>query len=61
MVNELLHILADPAHWAFEVITDLLFTGLGALVLRPLVRRHDAKHRPVDERGSVYDWDCDGA
>ncbi len=44
MINELLHLLTDPAHLAFEVVTDLLFGGLGVLWHAAWQRRHDAQH-----------------
>jgi hypothetical protein len=48
MIGELLHLLTDPAHWAFEVVTDLILGAVGALAVRPLVRRHDRRHHSVD-------------
>lgn len=39
-MTEFLHLLTNPAHWAFEVFTDALFAGLGAV----WVRAHDRKH-----------------
>lgn len=43
-MSELLHLLTNPAHWAFEVISDLAFAGVGALFARIWVKRHDRKH-----------------
>jgi hypothetical protein len=40
-------LLRDPSHWAFEVTSDLVLGGLGALVARPLIRRAVRLH---DER-----------
>lgn len=39
-MTEFLELLSNPAHWGFEVVTDLLFAGLGAL----WVKAHDRKH-----------------
>jgi hypothetical protein len=35
---------SDPSHWCFEILTDLVLGGLGALVARPLIARWVAKH-----------------
>lgn len=47
-------LLRDPAHWAFEGITDIVYGAIGALVFAPLwrrlkdriIRRHDAAFHP---------------
>lgn len=48
MVTELSHLLQDPAHWAFEGITDIVFTGAlllaGRIPFRRWLRRHDEQH-----------------
>lgn len=43
--QEFLHLMSNPAHWAFEAVTDSVFT-LGLLVVgripfRRWVKRHD--------------------
>jgi len=40
-VNEFLHLLGDPAHWAFEITTDLILAGVAYLLGRIGLRRHD--------------------
>jgi hypothetical protein len=40
-VNEILHVLLDPAHWVAEVVMDGTLTLLAAYPIRRLVRRHD--------------------
>lgn len=49
-MSELIHLLTDPAHWAFEGVTDLVFAGLGVLIGRVWVRKHDRKHHTPDPR-----------
>lgn len=45
MVTELKHLLSDPAHWAFEGITDVVFGGLlvigGRIPFRRWLKHHD--------------------
>ena len=47
MIDELTHLLTDPAHWIFEGVTDLAYTGLiltvGRIPFRRWLRRHDAE------------------
>lgn len=43
-MTEFLHLLTDPAHWAFEAATDLVFGGVGVFFGRFWVRAHDRKH-----------------
>lgn len=53
-MDELLHLLHNPAHWAFEVITDIVVGGVtffvGAILpskYNPAKRwlaRHDKEH-----------------
>lgn len=45
-MNEILHVLTDPAHWVAEVVMDGTLTLLAVLPLRALVRRHDRKRHP---------------
>lgn len=54
-MTELLHLLTDPAHWAFEVITDLMLGAVGAVAVRPLLRRHDRKHHDIKPAARVDD------
>jgi hypothetical protein len=42
-MNELLHILADPAHWIAEVVMDGTITLCVAYPISRLVKRHDRK------------------
>lgn len=44
MVDELLRLLSDPAHWAFEGITDLAFAGLAVVIGRHPFRRWLERH-----------------
>lgn len=48
IVDELLHLLGDPAHWGFELIADAAFTVIGAILLQPFYRkwldRHNKEH-----------------
>lgn len=43
-MSEFIHIVSDPAHWAFEALSDLIFAGVGALFARVWIRAHDRKH-----------------
>jgi hypothetical protein len=43
-MHEFMHIVTDPSHWAFEALSDAVFAGVGALVGRFWLRRHDRKH-----------------
>lgn len=43
-MDELGHLLTDWPHWAFEGVTDLVYTGIGALFMRGWLRRHDRRH-----------------
>lgn len=54
MFEELAHLLTDPAHWAFEGVTDLVFAGVGVLIGRIWVRKHDAKHHAKHDHTAVY-------
>lgn len=54
MVSELVHLLTDPAHWAFEGVTDLVFAGFGILIGRVWVRAHDRKHHAKHDHTAVY-------
>lgn len=48
LAETFVELASDPSHWAFEVLTDLVLGGLGALAVRPLigrwVRKHDRDH-----------------
>lgn len=43
-MDEFLHLLQNPAHWMFEVVTDLVLAVPAYFVGRWQVRRHDRKH-----------------
>ncbi len=45
-MNEILHVLADPAHWVAEVVMDGTITLLAVYPVRALVRRHDRRRHP---------------
>lgn len=48
-MNEIVHILTDPAHWVAEVVMDLTFTMLFAYPLAKWrVRAHDRKVHKKD-------------
>lgn len=53
-MSELLSLLTDPAHWAFEGVTDLVFAGFGILIGRVWVRAHDRKHHTKHDHTGVY-------
>lgn len=40
--------MRDPAHWAFELFLMVLFDGLVAGLLWPIIRKHCQKHHPQD-------------
>jgi hypothetical protein len=42
-MNEIFHVLTDPAHWVAEVVMDGTLTLLAVVPARWLVRRHDKK------------------
>lgn len=52
-MSELLHLLSNPAHWAFEGISDLAFALPGFLAGRFWLKRHDAKEHPPDKYVTV--------
>lgn len=45
MEHELAHLLTDPSHWQFELITTLVFDALTLLVILPIMRAWKAHHR----------------
>lgn len=52
-MHEFMDLLHDPAHWAFEGVTDVVFTSalfvLGRVPFRRWVKRHDREeHGHVD-------------
>lgn len=42
-LTEFMHIVQDPAHWAFEAVSDLVYGFLLYPALRYVVHRHDRK------------------
>lgn len=42
-MHELTHILASPAHWIFEVVSDLVFAVPAYFIGRWRVRIHDRR------------------
>lgn len=53
-LNEFLHLLGDPAHWAFELVADTVFTIVGGITFgRWWQKRHDEKHHGVDNPEKV--------
>ncbi len=46
--QEFMHMVSDPAHWAFEfsvgTLKDLIVFGIGAFFGKYWIRRHDKKH-----------------
>lgn len=49
-MNEILHVLTDPAHWIAEVVMDGTLTLLAVLPIRALVRRHDRRKHGLEVR-----------
>lgn len=49
-------LLANAAHWEFEIFLMLLFDGLIIGVGWKFVRKHWAHHIARDERETVQDW-----
>ena len=45
-MNEFLHLLADPAHWLFEGVSDLVLGVLFGAVIWPRIRAHF--HRDIE-------------
>jgi hypothetical protein len=43
MLEELTHVLADPAHWVAEVVMDGTIMLCVAYPIKKLVARHDRK------------------
>lgn len=43
-MSEFWHLLQDPAHWGFEAVTDVVFTGFLFLVGRIPFKRWVARH-----------------
>lgn len=54
-VDQLLELLASPAHWVFEIVSDVVVTVALAVLFKPLwsrlirerVARHDAEHHGI--------------
>lgn len=44
LAESFVELLKSWPHWGFELLSDALFTAVGALFVKPLVRRHDHKH-----------------
>lgn len=42
-MTEFLHIAADPAHWAFEALSDVVFGFLLYPLFRKALARHDRR------------------
>lgn len=43
-MDEFLHLLANPAHWGFEAVTDAVFGFVGYLAARPVFQRWLKRH-----------------
>lgn len=43
-MSELTHLLTDPAHMAFEVLSTLIIEGIGAGIAWPFIKRRIRKH-----------------
>lgn len=41
MLNDLTHVILDPAHWLAEIVMDGTLTLLAVYPIRRLVARHD--------------------
>lgn len=48
MLTEMLHMLGDPAHWGFEIVSGAIIGVLASPLARRLVRRHDRRHHRVN-------------
>ena len=44
MIQETLHMLSDPAHWAFEVVSGGIMFAIGAAWHAVWQRGHDRDH-----------------
>lgn len=44
LAETFIELAGDWHHWAFEGLSDLVLGGLGALAVRPLVKRWVARH-----------------
>ena len=51
-MDEFLHLVQDPAHWAFEIVADGAFTAVlfvvGRIPFRRWLRRHDLEKHGVE-------------
>lgn len=50
MLAEFMHLLSDPAHMAFEVVSTLLIEGVGATLAWPLIKRAVRRHDRREHR-----------
>lgn len=48
-MNDLLHVLTDPAHWIAEVVMDGTITLFALWPIRAIIKRHDRKRHPIKE------------
>ena len=39
MIQEFIHLLKDPAHWAFEILLIIIFDGIIGLLLWPHIKQ----------------------
>jgi hypothetical protein len=46
-MQEILHVLTDPAHWFAEVVMDGTITLIAVYPLRRLLKRHDRRKHNV--------------
>jgi hypothetical protein len=47
-MNEIIHILTDPAHWVGEVVMDATFTLAAYPIAKWRVRAHDRRRHGVE-------------
>lgn len=55
-MNEFLHLIVNPAHWAFELVSGAAIAATLTPLWRWMVRKHDAKRhaQPTDHHLAVY-------
>jgi hypothetical protein len=51
-MDEIFHVLTDPAHWIAEVVMDTTLMFLALPLVKRIVKRHDRRKHGLKEEGS---------
>lgn len=54
-MSEFLHLMANPAHWGFEIVSGAIIGATISPLVKRLIRRHDRKHHaPKHDHTAIY-------